>query len=322
MPNKFSSTYFLPSFVGHVLVFLGLVVAASLSEPQPKLMGIQAKVTLTEVPKSAVQAPPAPPAPPAPEKKIEKPVEKPPEKKVETPPEKKPEKKVEKPPEKKPEKKVEKPPEKKVEKKPEKKDANVSEMPDFIKKKQQERAEKRRTQAKTAKKDTGKSSSKETQKPKTEPVSTKPIDAVGHTLESVTTATSSDNSLEKISRELDQTARNITSRIESQTFYSGGETGAQAAAINNYYQSTILSAIQSAWQTPQASQIMRKAVCVVRFTLTKDGRVTAARIAQSSGVKAMDDSALSAVRSARFAPFPPDITKPTLEVEVPFECDK
>ena len=106
MPNKFSSTYFLPSFVGHVLVFLGLVVAASLSEPQPKLMGIQAKVTLTEVPKSAVQAPPAPPAPPAPEKKIEKPVEKPPEKKVETPPEKKPEKKVEKPPEKKPEKKV------------------------------------------------------------------------------------------------------------------------------------------------------------------------------------------------------------------------
>ena len=198
MPNKFSSTYFLPSFVGHVLVFLGLVVAASLSEPQPKLMGIQAKVTLTEVPKSAVQAPPAPPAPPAPEKKIEKPVEKPPEKKVETPPEKKPEKKVEKPPEKKPEKKVEKPPEKKVEKKPEKKDANVSEMPDFIKKKQQERAEKRRTQAKTAKKDTGKSSSKETQKPKTEPVSTKPIDAVGHTLESVTTATSSDNSLEKI----------------------------------------------------------------------------------------------------------------------------
>ena len=311
-------SYFFCSFVGHLLVFLGLIVAASLSEPQPKLMGIQAKVTLTEVPKSAV---PAPPAPPAPEKKVEKKVETPPapkpEKKVETPPEKKPEKKVEKPPEKKPEKKVEKQPEKKVEKK----DANVSEMPDFIKKKQQERAEKRRTQAKTAKKDDGKSSpAKETpSKPKNETVA-KPIDAVGHNLESVTTVTQSDN-LEKISRELDQTAKSLTTRIESQSFYSGGETGAQAAAINNYYQGEILSAIQAAWQTPPASQVPRKAVCVVRFTLTKAGRVTAARIVQSSGSRAMDDSAISAVRSARFNPFPPDITKPTLEVEVPFECD-
>ncbi|MBO7435358.1 TonB family protein [bacterium] len=307
-------SYFFCSFVGHLLVFLGLIVAASLSEPQPKLMGIQAKVTLTEVPRSAV---PAPPAPPAPEKKVEK--------KVETPPEPKPEKKVEKPPEKKPEKKVEKPPEKKpekkTEKKPEKKDANVSEMPDFIKKKQQERAEKRRTQAKTAKKDNSKSQpSKETpSKSKTEPTA-KPIDTVGHTLESVTTVTQSDN-LEKISRELDQTARNLTARVESQSFYSGGETGAQATAINNYYQGEILSAIQSAWQIPPASQVPRKSVCVVRFTLTRAGRVTAARVVQSSGSKALDDSAISAVRSARFNPFPPDITKPTLEVEVPFECD-
>lgn len=307
-------SYFFCSFVGHLLVFLGLIVAASLSEPQPKLMGIQAKVTLTEVPRSAV---PAPPTPPAPEKKVEK--------KVETPPEPKPEKKVEKPPEKKPEKKVEKPPEKKpekkTEKKPEKKDANVSEMPDFIKKKQQERAEKRRTQAKTAKKDNSKSQpSKETpSKSKTEPTA-KPIDTVGHTLESVTTVTQSDN-LEKISRELDQTARNLTARVESQSFYSGGETGAQATAINNYYQGEILSAIQSAWQIPPASQVPRKSVCVVRFTLTRAGRVTAARVVQSSGSKALDDSAISAVRSARFNPFPPDITKPTLEVEVPFECD-
>lgn len=315
----FSTSYFLPSFVGHVLIFLGLIVAASLAEPQPKLMGIQAKVTLTPVPQSSVPAPPSPDPP--------KPVTPPPEKKEvkqEQPKEQKIEKPVEKPPEKKVEKPVEKKQEKKVEKKVEpKKDTNVSEMPDFIKKKQQERAEKRKTQAKTAKKasENTKPSKEPPSKTKTDPLPQLPS-TIGQTLESVTTVSTSDHSLDNLTKELDQSAKRLTSRVESQTFYSGGETGSQAAAINNYYQSTILSAIQAAWQTPQASQITRKTVCVVRFTLTKDGRVTAARIAQSSGVKAMDDSALSAVRSARFAPFPPDITKPTLEVEVPFECDK
>ena len=144
--------------------------------------------------------------------------------------------------------------------------------------------------------------------------------AMSRAIPARTTVTQSDN-LEKISRELDQTARNLTARVESQSFYSGGETGAQATAINNYYQGEILSAIQSAWQIPPASQVPRKSVCVVRFTLTRAGRVTAARVVQSSGSKALDDSAISAVRSARFNPFPPDITKPTLEVEVPFECD-
>ena len=138
----------------------------------------------------------------------------------------------------------------------------------------------------------------------------------------MTTVTTTDHSLDNLTKELNRSAQRMTSRVESQSFFSGGETGSQAAAINNYYQSTILSAIQSAWQTPQATQINKKSTCIVRFTLTKDGRVTSARIVQSSGVKAMDDSALSAVRSARFGPFPPDITKPTLEVEVPLECEK
>ena len=316
----FSTSYFLPSFVGHVLIFLGLIVAASLAEPQPKLVGVQAKVTLTQIPQANIPAPPAPDppkpvTPPPVEKKVEQPVEKKQEQKIEKPAEKPPEKKVEKPVEKKQEKKVEK----KVEPK---KDTNVSEMPDFIKKKQQERAEKRKSQAKTAKKTTENTKpTKEATQTKTDPLPQLPS-TVGQQLESVTTVTTTDNSLDNLTKELNRSAQRMTSRVESQSFFSGGETGSQAAAINNYYQSTILSAIQSAWQTPQATQINKKSTCIVRFTLTKDGRVTAARIVQSSGVKAMDDSALSAVRSARFGPFPPDITRPTLDVEVPFECEK
>jgi len=316
--GKLSSSYFLPSFVGHILVFLLLIVLASLAEPQPKLVGVQAKVTLTQIPQASIPSPPTPDPP--------KPVTPPPEKKEvkqEPPKEQKVEKPVEKPVEKKVEKPVEKKLEKKVEKKVEpKKDTNVSEMPDFIKKKQQERAEKRKSQAKTAKKATENSKpTKETTQTKTDPLPQLPS-TVGQQLESVTTVTTTDHSLDNLTKELNRSVQRMTSRVESQTFFSGGETGSQAAAINNYYQGTILSAIQAAWQTPQASQINKKSVCVVRFTLTKDGRVTTARITQSSGNKAMDDSALSAVRSARFGPFPPDITRPTLEVEVPFECEK
>jgi protein TonB len=56
---------------------------------------------------------------------------------------------------------------------------------------------------------------------------------------------------------------------------------------------------------------------LVRFTVTRDGRVLDASLAQSSGSRALDAAALNLAREARPSPFPAGVMQSTLSVTVP-----
>lgn len=56
---------------------------------------------------------------------------------------------------------------------------------------------------------------------------------------------------------------------------------------------------------------------LVRFTLSRDGRMIDAGLAQSSGSHTLDAAAVELVRTARLPPFPAGVAQGTLTVTVP-----
>ncbi|KAA0255212.1 TonB C-terminal domain-containing protein [Acidobacteria bacterium ACD] len=101
--------------------------------------------------------------------------------------------------------------------------------------------------------------------------------------------------------------------------------GAPRPSLNAYFQSTLKDAayqqkvfgkVAAAWVAPPATSFPKpKSKTVVQAVITKAGKLGSAEVTKTSGSKAWDEAALSAVRKgAPFDPLPPGYGYPTLEV--------
>jgi len=66
-----------------------------------------------------------------------------------------------------------------------------------------------------------------------------------------------------------------------------------------------------------AQQRGEQGTVLLRFTVTRDGRVLTVSLVQSSGSPVLDRAALRLLRDARLPPFPPDMPGPEATVSVP-----
>jgi TonB family protein len=79
---------------------------------------------------------------------------------------------------------------------------------------------------------------------------------------------------------------------------------------------TMLERIRSAWRQDQGAT----GLCIVKFTIQRDGRLTDAEIEKSSGSSVLDLAALRAVLNTRtIPPLPSQFPNPTLAVHLNFE---
>jgi len=88
----------------------------------------------------------------------------------------------------------------------------------------------------------------------------------------------------------------------------------QNAIIDDYFRNSIRTAIDAVWVQPDG--VIGQ--CEVTFRLHRNGRVENVRVS-TRGPAALEESAIRAVRSAAFQPFPPGLNREYLDVEVPFE---
>ena len=134
----------------------------------------------------------------------------------------------------------------------------------------------------------------------------------------------SQEKLKELEKSLYQESSNLKKKMDSYvkaSRFTGGSSGVQATIINNYFQRSILTAIDRVWLPPSAALVPKKAQCTVAFTLNKNGGASNVRIIRRSGFSILDDSAVAAVRQANFPAFPADLNKSSLNVEVPFVCE-
>ena len=68
---------------------------------------------------------------------------------------------------------------------------------------------------------------------------------------------------------------------------------------------------------PEAQRARQEGVTYVRFTMSRDGRVLAARIERASGAASLDQEGLDLLQRAQ--PLPPDQPGETLELIVPIQ---
>jgi len=112
----------------------------------------------------------------------------------------------------------------------------------------------------------------------------------------------------------------ITSSFKNAKF--SGETSAQqSSVINDYFQRSIRAAIDRSWVPPAGSLISGPVKAVVSFRLYKNGTASNIRIVKSSSVEELNSSAVQAIKDAAFDPFPSDLNRDYLDVEIPFECE-
>ncbi len=130
--------------------------------------------------------------------------------------------------------------------------------------------------------------------------------------------------LAELERKLRSDRAAIRKRMESHLRadrFTAGASGAQAEIINDYFKRSILTAIDRVWIPPSAVLVPQVAQCDIAFRLRNNGSAGDVRVVRRSGFSALDDSAVAAVRQASFPPFPPDLSRETLDVEVPFVCE-
>ncbi|MDD3760899.1 MAG: energy transducer TonB [Acidithiobacillus sp.] len=85
---------------------------------------------------------------------------------------------------------------------------------------------------------------------------------------------------------------------------------ALAEAAIASYAALVRAQVQSAAHVPEAVRLMHlSGTAVISFELTPSGRLLWARLAQSSGVGAIDRAALQAVKSGTYPPFTKDMPK-------------
>jgi TonB family protein len=90
--------------------------------------------------------------------------------------------------------------------------------------------------------------------------------------------------------------------------------GTESAVIDDFFCNGIRTAIDRVWRQP--SRLLGS--CEVTFRLTSDGRVSDVRVSKA-GPSELNKSALDAVQNAQFPPFPANLNRDYLDVEVPFE---
>jgi protein TonB len=76
---------------------------------------------------------------------------------------------------------------------------------------------------------------------------------------------------------------------------------------------------------PEAARGMdEEGVVRIRFTVARDGRVTAVALARGSGIPDLDDAALSMLQGAIVPAFPSSMTQPaiTITVELRYALDE
>jgi len=90
--------------------------------------------------------------------------------------------------------------------------------------------------------------------------------------------------------------------------------GEQSAIIDNFFCNGIRTAIDRVWRQPP--RIV--GTCEVTFRLTRAGHVSDVRVSKA-GPPELNKSALDAVQNAQFPPFPANLNREYLDLEVPFE---
>ena len=100
---------------------------------------------------------------------------------------------------------------------------------------------------------------------------------------------------------------------------SGSGSGAGGgSALNDFMTGPFNEAIQAVWNRTQPKNLPASR-CVVKFTLSRDGKVSNVSLDKPSGVRELDQAAVEAVKQAQFPAFTAEIKEPSLEFLVPFE---
>lgn len=96
--------------------------------------------------------------------------------------------------------------------------------------------------------------------------------------------------------------------------------GASAAAAAASYRSILASHLQRFKQYPSDARANREqGTTSLSFTVTRNGRVTASRLARSSGSAALDQETLALIQRAQPLPsFPPEMREASISFTVPF----
>ncbi|MGC9239264.1 MAG: energy transducer TonB [Acidithiobacillus sp.] len=83
------------------------------------------------------------------------------------------------------------------------------------------------------------------------------------------------------------------------------------------YASLVRARVQADTRVPEAVRLMHlRGTAIISFELTPSGRLVSARIAQSSGISAIDKAALAAVENTSYPPFTKDMPKHTTRFDV------
>jgi periplasmic protein TonB len=102
----------------------------------------------------------------------------------------------------------------------------------------------------------------------------------------------------------------------------GGGTGSVLHTANfccPEYVALMLESIRQNWDNNQQAS----GVAVVKYTIQRDGRLTAVQLERSSGIQALDYFATRAVQVTRqIQPLPPAFTEPSLTVSLTFEYSR
>lgn len=96
---------------------------------------------------------------------------------------------------------------------------------------------------------------------------------------------------------------------------------AQPSNAKPTWEGLVLAALNREKRYPRDAQFSRRqGVPYIRFVMDRSGRVISARLEHSSGVRALDDEAVSLPRRAQPLPRPPEeVTGETIELVVPVE---
>lgn len=94
-------------------------------------------------------------------------------------------------------------------------------------------------------------------------------------------------------------------------------SGARAAAAAASYHSTLSAHLQRFKLYPDSARNNEQGTALVTFTVTRNGRVTSSRLAQSSGFAPLDQAAMALIQRAQPLPsFPPEMREASTTASV------
>ncbi len=145
----------------------------------------------------------------------------------------------------------------------------------------------------------------------------KPLETVKHT-------DNNQSELDRLQENVKEDRNKLRQRIASSfkdAKFSGAASAQQTSVINEYFQRSIRSAIDRSWLPPAGSLISAPEKAVVSFRLYKNGTVSNILLTKKSSVSDLNNSAVQAIKDVAFEPFPSDLKRDFLDVEIPFECE-